>query len=145
MEHELIQCMHFSFFPCVQDSWKASLDYSFRNFRRDRPSGDVKKSSSKRSVTAQEDKTSKRRRIYDPCVDITEETYEGIKEELKEEYKKDKLCRNPAVVKQLMERSRARRMKWIIESDPLVEEILEHFPFLDTSKVVCFLVYISVL
>lgn len=58
--------------------------------------------------------------------------------ELKEEHKKKKKYRNNIAIKQLMERSQGKRRKWIVEDSPLVGEILEKFPLLDTCKVVSF-------
>ena len=58
--------------------------------------------------------------------------------ELQEEHKKKKKLRNQAAILQLMERTRGKRRRWIAEKNPLLVEILNKFPLLDTSEVVSF-------
>ena len=110
------------------------LRNSFKNFRRDRSSNDVAKHG---FTFPQEDSSPKRQKMYDPyIVDISEDEYEVIIEQLKEEHKKKKKYQNHDAILQLMERSLSRRRKWIVENKPLVIEILNKFPLLDTSEVV---------
>ena len=61
---------------------------------------------------------------------MSEEDYENAVSKLKEEYAKNRKGRKHATIKYLMEVTRQRRWKWILEQSPLVSEVIEEFPFL---------------
>lgn len=54
---------------------------------------------------------------------------------MKEEHAKNKKGRNHATIKQLMEKTRQRRWKSILDKGPFVSDVLKEFPFLTSSKV----------
>ena len=70
------------------------------------------------------------------CEQINEEEYEEAVKKLKEEHAKNKKGRNHATIKQLMEKTRQRRWKSILDKGPFVSDVLKEFPFLTSSKVV---------
>lgn len=114
-------------------SWKLSLRNSFKNFRRDRPLNE-----NQRPVTSTgEQPLNKRRKIDDSdfSEQINEEEYEEAVKKLKEEHAKNKKGRNHATIKQLMEKTRQRRWKSILDKGPFVSDVLKEFPFLTSSKV----------
>lgn len=120
-------------FGC-KDSWKVCLRNSFKNFRRDRSSNDILDACKRSGIP--EPENPKRQKLYDPFIDITEEEYEGIIKVLQEEHQRKTKYRNLPAIMELMGRSQGKRRKWILENRPLVGEILNRFPLLDTSEVV---------
>ena len=73
--------------------------------------------------------------------ELNDDEYEGIKE-LQAEYRKGhKGGRNQALLKQLMEKTRRGRRRWIENERPLVSEVVGRFPCLGTSRTVSSLDY----
>lgn len=99
---------------------------SFKNFRRDSPSGESVSPPAKRIRLAEED--------FD-VDEITEEEYEEAIEQIKAEYRKgSRGGKNHATLKQLMDKTQKRRVQWIRDGRPLVSEIVATFPCLKTGK-----------
>ena len=112
--------------------WKLSIRNAFKNFRRDRP---VNENVCPRKATS-EPQTKKIRAVVEDAEEVSEEDYEIAVSKLKKEYAKNRKGKNHATIKNLMEVTRQRRWKWILEQSPLVSEVIEEFPFLVFGKVV---------
>lgn len=67
---------------------------------------------------------------------ISEEEYEEAVQALQDEYinKKNKKGSNHKVVKELMEKTKKNRHKWIREDRPMITEVVDKFPVLRTSR-----------
>ena len=119
----------------MQGSWKQALRNSFKNFRRDNPErlGSEQSGASPCSRSPPEQSTSKRRRIDDS---YDTEYVEDDVLELSVEWKKGRKKRNMATIKNLLEKTRGYRQKWICEERPLIYQVLSKFPLLNDSKMV---------
>lgn len=123
-----------------------SLRNAFKNFRRDHPTdenGDpiVRHTAANKNL----EPPSKRMRtsIADDGEELNDEEYEAAVKELQTEYRKGrKGGRNQALLKQLMEKTRRARRRWIENERPLVSEVIGRFPCLETSRMVSTLPYL---
>jgi len=73
--------------------------------------------------------------------ELTNEEYDDAVRKLEEEYKKKISKRgkqNPSEVKRLMALTRGRRQEWVKADCPLVSDVVEKFPFLQSSLWVCY-------
>ena len=66
---------------------------------------------------------------------LSTEEYEDAIQQLNEECSKRK-GKNQALIKNLMESTRAKRQNWISSEGPMTGQILEKFPFLAYPKMV---------
>ena len=125
-----------------------SLRNAFKNFRRDHPTDENGDPIARRSAAANEnlEPPSKRMRngsIADDGEELSDEEYEAAIKELQTEYKKGrKGGRNQALLKQLMEKTRKGRRRWIENERPPVSEVIGRFPCLETSRMVSTLPYL---
>ena len=69
---------------------------------------------------------------------MSEEEYKQAVVDLKQEFRKSRKSRNQAQIKHLMEKTSGRRQQWITSERPLVAEVVNEFPALTSTKVVCF-------
>ena len=129
---DLCTCIH-------QGSWRMSLRNSFKNFRRDHPI-DENGEQIHRPVSSHNPEPPHKR--MKPCADddqigMDDEedvSYEEMVRDLQSEYRKGRKERNHSVLKQLMEKTRNGRRRWIETERPLVHEAIDTFPCLATSK-----------
>ena len=85
---------------------------------------------------------SKRMRSHDDSdgPELNDDEYEKTIKKLQTEYKKGrKGGKNQALLKQLIEKTRRGRRRWIENERPLVSEVVGRFPCLGTSRMVRFL------
>ena len=68
--------------------------------------------------------------------EITAEEYQEAVTVLKLELRRPRKTRNHAMMKELMEKTRRERQRWIEQECPLVWEVVETFPCIATSKCV---------
>lgn len=118
-----------------------SLRSSFKNFRRDHPTDENGQSVVRRTASASKElePPSKRMRTStdDDGEEMSDEDYEEAVKELQSEYRKGrKGGRNQATLKQLMEKTRTKRRRWMENDRPLVSEVIKMFPCLETSRMV---------
>ena len=110
---------------------------SFKNFRRDHP---VDECSPRRARENDQGPPSKRLKTVltddDDNMIQDDDEYEEVVRDLKHEWKKGKKSRSKAKINRLMSRTSMKRRQWIIESRPLVSEVLGNFPCLAQSKTV---------
>ena len=124
-----------------------SLRNSFKNFRRDHPTNENGEPIVKRTVASSKnlEPPSKRMRSHEDDSngqELNDDEYEGMIKELQAEYRKGrKEGRNQALLKQLIEKTRRGRRRWIENERPLVSEVVERFPCLRTSRMVSSLDY----
>lgn len=113
-----------------------SLRNSFKNFRRDYPDASRKRSCSQTSADSGVEPQSKHlRTTADEGEELSDKEYKEAIEELGAELKKGrKGGRNQATVKELMEKTRKRRRRWIEQDRPLIWEVLDVFPCLGSSR-----------
>ena len=124
-----------------------SLRNSFKNFRRDHPTDENRDSIARRTVAASKnlEPLSKcmQTSVADDGEGLNDDEYEAVIKELQTEYKKGrKGGRNQALLKQLMEKTRKGRRRWIENERPLVSEVIGRFPCLETSRMVSTLPYL---
>ena len=116
--------MQLANFACIQGSWRLSLRSAFKNFRRDYPKDENKPPPKKKKMNDSE------------CTDESnEEEYEEAIKELQAEHPKSKKGRkNHSKIKELMEKTGAKRQRWIHDTNPLIADVIELFPILSTTK-----------
>ena len=112
---------------------------AFKNFRRDRPDGESQPKSSTKSKKDCPQPPSKRLKLdstLTETTEISEDEYKRAIASLKQEFKKSRKNRDQVEIKQLMEKTSARRRQWIISERPLVSVVVKEFPALKSTKVV---------
>ena len=80
---------------------------------------------------------SKRTRLYnEEDTVLNEDEYEEAVQALQDEYRNKKSSKgsNHKVIKELMEKTKKNRHKWIREDRPMIKEVLDKFPVLRTSR-----------
>ena len=87
----------------------------------------------KRKNASSQEPPSKRVKIYTNNEDIDDDEYEEALRKLKE-YGKHQKGSNHKDIKHLMELTKLRHHAWIRENWPLIEEVIEKYPCLATSK-----------
>lgn len=113
-----------------------SLRNSFKNFRRDYPDkrSGVRHGSPSSTSRGVEPPSKRPKAPSNDGEDLSDGYTEAV-ELLGAEFKKSrKQGRNQAKIKDLMEKTRERRRKWIVQDRPLVWEVVEAFPCLGSSK-----------
>ena len=128
-----------------------SLRNAFKNFRRDHPTDENGDPIVRRTTAASKNLEPPSKRMRTSIGDdreelndeLNDEEYEAAVKELQTEYRKGrKRGRNQALLKQLMERTRRGRRRWIENERPLVSEVIGRFPCLETSRMVSTLPYL---
>ena len=107
-----------------------ALRNSFKNFRR----GCTKEKD--QSVSSGPTTKRKRMESTDNEEEISESEYDEAVQTMKDEYKK-KMAKKPYdlnEVKRLMNLTRQKRRAWIVSACPLLSEVTDRFPFLQSSS-----------
>ena len=113
-----------------------SLRNTFKNIRRGCPTD--RKRGPCPQQTSEAQPPSKRLKVHiEDDVECTGEEYKEAVTAMKLELKWSQKCRNHALLKELMEKTRSRRQRWIVEECPYVSMVVNEFPWIATSKCVC--------
>lgn len=117
---------------------------SFKNFRRDHPLSPINNARVLTSSRAEaEGPPSKRRKSTasgEENHEYDEDEYEKAILDLTEEWKKGRRSRSQAVVKELMDKTRPHRRRWIEQDRPMVSDVLSKFPCFVHSRTVSALI-----